>query len=234
MTVVTPAQALHDPAPVVIHLKFMPEFIQPLVERGFIVVNLDWREPPDHKLPVGVQDVKCGIRYLRANAEFYHLDPDQIGVFGCSRGGHTAAMVGLTDASAEMEGGTFGFADESSRVQAVVMFDGIADFRTNYADALAELNEIHGIASFDDPLVSYLSPITYATKDDPPFLLIASNDEHWRGQAKMLADGLSTQGASATYLEAENAGHCQFAAGGPHGLENMITIVSNFFEETLK
>ena len=50
----------------------------------------------------------------------------------------------------------------------------------------------------------------------------------------MLADGLSTQGAPATGLEAEDAGHCQLAAGSPHGLENMITFVRYFCQETLK
>jgi acetyl esterase/lipase len=233
MTVVLPTQPLRRPTPVLIHLKFMQDFIRPFVERGFIVVNIDWREPPQYKLPAGVQDVKCGIRYLRAHADLYGLDPDHIGVFGCSRGGHTAALVGVAGPEADMEG-DFGFAEQSSRVQAVVMFDGIADFRTNYADALSELQEVHGIASMDDPLVRTLSPVTYASKDDPPFLLIASDNEHWRGQARMLTDALTGQGVSAAYLEAMNAGHCEFAATGPHTLEKMITMVGDFFEENLK
>jgi len=233
MTIVVPDQPLRSPAPVVIHLKFMGDLIQPLIERGFVVVNLIWREPPVHKLPIGIQEAKCAIRYLRANADFYQLDPEQIGVFGCSRGGHTAALVGVTDPSADMEG-NFGFPDQSSRVQAVVMFDGIADFRTNYADSLGELEGVHGITSLDDPMISYLSPITYVDEDDPPFLAITSNDEHWKAQAKMLAEALTAQGVSATYLPAENAGHCQFSGSGPHSRENMITMIGDFFEENLK
>lgn len=159
-----------------IHTKIQYEFIRPFVEQGFIVADIDWREPPTSKLPTGVQDVKCAIRYLRANAEKFNLDPNRIGVFGCSRGGHMAALVGVTDASANKEGG-FGFADKSSQMQAVAMFDGIANFKTNYADAPDELSEIHGIASFDDSLVARLSPIKYASPDDPPFFILASDSD---------------------------------------------------------
>ena len=235
MTIVLPNKRLREPTPVLIHTKFMPDLLQPLIERGFIVVNLSWREPPEHKLPIGIYDVKCGIRYLRAHADFYQLDPDQIGVFGCSRGGHTAAMVGVTDSDDNMEG-DFGFADRSSRVQAVVMFDGIADFRTNYTDAESELAEVHGITSFDDPLILRLSPIYFATKDDPPFLLIASDAQsgHWQRQAQTLTDALVAQGVPATYIAAKDAGHCQFAPTGAHSVDNMITMIGDFFEDTLK
>lgn len=233
MTITLPVQPLDNPTPVLIHTKLSPELIRPLVERGFAVASVDWREPPNSKLPIGIEDVKCAIRYLRANASQFKIDPEKVGVFGCSRGGHTAAMIGVTDESANMEG-DFGFQEQSSRVQAVVMFDGIADFRTNYADAPSELKQVHGISSLDDPLVDQLSPITHVTEDDPPFLLIASSDPHWQSEAHLLADALTAQGVSATYLQAEGADHCEYAQSGPHSLDNMKVIIGDFFEETLK
>lgn len=234
MTVVLPARPLRTPTPFLIHTKISSDLIRPLVERGFGVASVDWREPPNSKLPKGIEEVKCAIRFLRANAARFDIDPDHIGAFGCSRGGHLAAMLGVTDPSAAMEGDELGFPEQSSRVQAVVMFDGIADFRTNYADAPSELREVHGIPSLDDPMVARLSPVTYVSRDDPPFLLIASRDEHWQGQARMLADALSAQGVSATYLQAEGAMHCQYASSGPHTLKTMIQVVGDFFEEKLK
>jgi acetyl esterase/lipase len=234
MTITLPALPLRDPTPLLIHTKFSPEFIRPLVEQGFAVASVDWREPPDFKLPKGIEEVKCAIRFLRTRAAQFHIDSDSIGVFGCSRGGHVAAMLGVTDPSANMEGNDLGFADQSSRVQAVVMFDGIADFRTNYASAVGELEAVHGIKSLDDPMVAHLSPITYVTKDDPPFLLIASEDEHWQNEAHRLSDTLTSRGVSATYLKAESANHCQYAPSGPHTLEKMSVIVGDFFEEKLK
>jgi hypothetical protein len=178
LTIALPAHPLRNPTPLLIHAKFSSDLIRPLVERGFAVASVDWREPPNDKLPVGIEEIKCAIRFLRASAAHFKIDSDHIGVFGCSRGAHMSAMIGVTDPSAGMEGEEFGFAEQSSRVQAVVMFDGIADFRTNYADVPSELEEVHGITSLDDPMVARLSPITYVTKDDPSFLLIASKDEH--------------------------------------------------------
>lgn len=233
MTITLPLYPLREQTPVLVHTKIMSEIIRPLVERGFAVVSVDWREPPDSKLPKGIEEVKCAVRYLRANAKQFNIDPNQIGAFGCSRGAHLAAMIGVTDASAGMEG-DFGFAGQSSRVQAVVMFDGIADFGTNYADAPSELEEIHGITSFDDPLIAQLSPITFVSADDPPFLLIASKDEHFQREAHILADALTAQGVSATYLQAEGANHCQWALSGPHTFEEMAIIIGDFFEQVLK
>jgi acetyl esterase/lipase len=234
MTVRLPTKPLQVQVPLLIHAKISSEFIRPLVERGFAVADIEWREPPNSKLPIGIEEVKCAIRFMRAHASQFMIDPDNVGIFGCSRGAYVSTMVGVTDPSANMEGVEFGFAEQSSRVQAVVMFDGIADFRTNYADAVRELEEIHGIPSLDDPMVARLSPITYVTKDDPPFLLITSKDPHYQNEARVLTDALSAQGVSATYLEAEGASHCQYALSGPHTAEKMSAIVGDFFEENLK
>jgi acetyl esterase/lipase len=233
MIVVAPKEPPAAPVPVLIHLKFMPELIAPLVERGFIVANIDWREPPDHKLPVGVQDVKCAIRYLRANAGLYNLDPQRIGVFGCSRGGHMAALVGVTDPGANMEGSP-DFADRSSRAGAVVMFDGIANFKTNYAGAAAELESVHGITSFDDPQMTRLSPISYVTPDDPPFLIIASTSTDFRAQDREMENALQAAKVPVTYLEAEKSTHCRFGSDGPHTVEGIANIMHDFFNTNLK
>lgn len=233
MTLIVPAEPLREPPPVLIHLKFASDLIQPLVRRGFAVISLEWHEPPAFKLPIGVMEVKCAVRSLRANAARYRVDTDQIGLFGCSRGGHTAALAALTGPEDDMEG-DFGFAEESSRVQAVVSFDGIADFRTNYADVPSELASVHGIESFDDPMIERLSPIIYASLDDPPVLLIASRHEHWQKQAYQLEEALTAQGVPVTYLQAEGADHCMWSFSGPHTLEGMTEIIADFFEENLK
>lgn len=232
MTILTPKN-FTTPAPVLVHTKIQYEFIRPFVEKGFIVADVDWREPPTNKLPTGVEDVKCAIRYLRANAEKYNLDPNRIGVFGCSRGGHMAAVVGVTDSYANMDG-DFGFANESSRVQAVAMFDGIANFKTNYANVPGELNEVHGISSFDDPMVARLSPITYASQDDPPFFILASDSEGWRAEAEQMKAALEAVNVPVTYIPMEDATHCKFSFSGEYTQEKMVERLTKFFEETLK
>lgn len=232
MTILTPKN-LTAPAPVLIHAKIQYEFIRPFVERGYIVADVDWREPPANKLPTGVEDVKCAIRYLRANAQKYNLDPKHIGIFGCSRGGHMAALVGVTDAGANMEG-NFGFENESSRVQAVAMFDGIANMKTNYADAPGELNEVHGITSFDDPQVARLSPITYASKEDPPFFILASDSEGWRAEAGQMQAALQAVNVPVTYIPMEGATHCKFPFSGDYAQEKIIDRLTEFFDSNLK
>ena len=69
--------------------------------------------------PAQIHDAKAAIRWQRANANNYHVDPDRIGVTGGSAGGHLSLLVGLTDARSNLEGDG-GNPDQSSRVQAVV------------------------------------------------------------------------------------------------------------------
>src|SRR5678809_348634 len=70
--------------------------------------------------PAQIQDVKASIRFLRANASLYGLDPQRIGVFGSSAGGHLAALAGVADDVTAFEDAALGNAGVSSRVQAVV------------------------------------------------------------------------------------------------------------------
>jgi acetyl esterase/lipase len=69
--------------------------------------------------PAQIEDCKAAIRWLRANAGKYHLDPDHVGAWGASAGGHLVALLGTTGAVKELEGKD-GNLDRSSRVQAVV------------------------------------------------------------------------------------------------------------------
>jgi len=61
--------------------------------------------------------VKCAIRHLRANATIYKIDPNKIGLWGGSAGGHRVSMLGTTDESAGFD--VSEYLDQSSRVQAV-------------------------------------------------------------------------------------------------------------------
>jgi acetyl esterase/lipase len=73
--------------------------MQELLARGYLVVSLDYRLAPQYKWPSQITDVKCAIRHLRANAKQYQLDPNKVGVWGGSAGGHLVAMLGTTDKS---------------------------------------------------------------------------------------------------------------------------------------
>ncbi len=130
MDLYLPSRSTTKPAPVAVNIhggswsfgdktksENQPE-IDELVARGYMVAAVNYRLAPAYKFPAQIEDVKCAIRFLRAHAADYALDPKHIGAFGCSAGGHLAAMLGVTDASDGFERGAY--LDQSSRVHAVV------------------------------------------------------------------------------------------------------------------
>src|SRR5437868_1245841 len=98
-----------------------------LTQRGYLVASPNYRLDPQYKWPAQLEDLKCAVRYLRANAAAYHLDPARIGVWGESSGAQLASMLGLADTTAGFEGNG-GYPEQSSRVQAVIDMCGPADF----------------------------------------------------------------------------------------------------------
>jgi acetyl esterase/lipase len=104
--------------------------IQQAAQRGYVAVTADYRSTnlkEDGKavycFPNQVFNAKCAIRWLRAKADTYHIDPDRVGVIGWSSGGYLALMIGLTDTSDGLEGDC-GDMSISTRVQAVVSLAG--------------------------------------------------------------------------------------------------------------
>ncbi|MGZ4963938.1 MAG: alpha/beta hydrolase fold domain-containing protein, partial [Limisphaerales bacterium] len=96
-----------------------------LNKRGYVVASVDYRLAPKYKWPLFMNDVKCSIRFLRANAQKYQIDPEHIGAWGTSAGGHLVAMLGTADKNAHLEGEHY--QKQSSSVQAVVDMFGPSD-----------------------------------------------------------------------------------------------------------
>ncbi len=101
--------------------------IKELLNKGFAIASVDYRLTPVAPYPANVHDIKAAIRFLRAHTAKYRIDDEQISVAGVSAGGHLAALVGLTNGSAEHEGAVGDFLKVSSEVQAVVSFYGASD-----------------------------------------------------------------------------------------------------------
>lgn len=138
-------------------------------ERGYVTASVSYRLSQVAPFPAAVQDVKCAIRWLRANAANYHIDPSQIAAIGGSAGGHLALMAGLSDdPSLEGQGG---HADQSSRVQAVVNFYGVTDATTEKAKNAHQVIDFIG-GTYSEKTTAYhlCSPIEHVTSDDPPVL----------------------------------------------------------------
>ncbi|MBV8520091.1 MAG: alpha/beta hydrolase [Acidobacteria bacterium] len=95
--------------------------------RGYAVASIDYRLAPAWTWPSQIEDCKAAVRWLRANAARFHLDPNRIGVFGTSAGGHLAAVLGTSGGVDTLEGLSLGNPQFSSRVKAVVDLYGPTD-----------------------------------------------------------------------------------------------------------
>lgn len=106
-----------------------------LAARGYVAVTASYRLAPKHPFPAAVHDVKAAVRWLRANAARYHIDPERIGVTGGSAGGHLAQFLGVTEGVQQFEG-TGGNAGVSSAVRCVVNVYGPSDFTKSYGKSV--------------------------------------------------------------------------------------------------
>ncbi len=98
-----------------------------LVGKGYVVASINYRLSQHAVFPAQIEDCKAAIRWLRAHSAEYAIDPDRIGVFGGSAGGHLVALLGTTGNVKDLEGNG-GNLDQSSRVQCVVDWYGPTDF----------------------------------------------------------------------------------------------------------
>lgn len=138
-------------------------------ERGYVAAQVSYRLSPAAHFPAAVQDVKCAIRWLRAHAAEYGVDPDRIAVLGGSAGGHLSLMAAYADDPAlDCASGNHGV---SSRVQAVVNLYGVTDCTVPIAQEAIEVIDFIGKRYSEAPATYELaSPLTHLTKDDPPTL----------------------------------------------------------------
>ncbi|HET7434590.1 MAG TPA: alpha/beta hydrolase [Thermoanaerobaculia bacterium] len=152
--------------------------------RGYAVASIDYRLAPEHVWPAQIEDCKAAVRWLRANAARYHLDANRIGVFGASAGGHLASVLGTSGGVSSVEGMELGNAQFSSRVKVVVDFYGPTDLLKIESQKLPCI-PLDGNAAYMPPSLligcpiqeckektATASPMTYITRDDPPFLIM--------------------------------------------------------------
>ena len=175
--------------------------------KGFVGATIEHRLTPEFIFPAHVEDSKAAVRWLRANATTYSIDPDRIGVAGYSSGGNLAMMVGTTSHLAEFEGdgGNPGF---SSRVQAVAAFAGNSDFAQQPGRNIIE-NYLGATFAENPDLWALASPITHVGGGSPPFLLLHGTDDAtvpYQMSVNMM-NRLMAAGVSAELFTAQGASH---------------------------
>ncbi|WP_206513053.1 alpha/beta hydrolase [Larkinella soli] len=155
------------------------------VNRGYAVVSVNYRLSGEAKSPLPVHDVKAAVRWIRAHAGQYGLDPDRIAAWGPSAGGHLSALLGTSAGVPALEDLSMGNPEVSSRVQAVVDWFGPIDFLTmdDQFRMLGVRGAVHNApdspesALIGKPIpeapgaVALINPQTHISADCPPFLI---------------------------------------------------------------
>ncbi|MCS7160686.1 MAG: alpha/beta hydrolase [Gemmatales bacterium] len=206
-----------------------------LVDRGYAVASINYRLSQHATFPAQIHDCKAAIRWLRANASKYDIDPNRIGVAGGSAGGHLAALLGTGGDVKELEG-ELGTTKVSSRVQAVCDIFGPGDFlrfepmNRDPKSVLAQL--LGGVVDEKKDLAHLASPVTHATRDDPPFLILHGTADKVvpLAQSELLERALRQAGVEVTLVKIEGAGH-----GGPQfNTAEIRKTIADFFDKHLR
>jgi acetyl esterase/lipase len=183
-----------------------------LAEKGYVAVTVSYRLAPKYPFPAAVHDTKAAVRWLRANAKKYHIDPDNIGVTGGSAGGTLAQMLGVTGDVKEFEGDG-GNAEQSSKVKCVVNVYGANDFTKSYGKSVdaAEVLPLYLGGNLEKARPAHIrsSPLYWVTPNAAPTLCIHGTEDKYVHveQAEMLVEKLKATNVEADLLKLEGAGH---------------------------
>jgi len=184
-------------------------------------VSIGYRLSGEAQWPAQLYDCKAAIRWIRAHAAEYNLDPDRIAVSGASAGGHLASMVGLTQGMAALEGNVGPDTNESSRVTCVINFFGPSELLTlgktpamdHDAPDAPEAKLFGGPMQEKRELARAASPLTYVRPGAPPFLIVHGDRDRlipFR-QSVQLDERLGEAGVPSRLVK---------MIGGHHGFQN--------------
>ncbi|MFO0940727.1 MAG: alpha/beta hydrolase [Pirellulales bacterium] len=249
-----PEQMTSQPLPLIVHIhgggwmggsKF-PCDIRSMTKYGYVVASVEYRFSQKAKFPAQIQDCQAAIRWLRANAQRYNINPEKIGVIGGSAGGHLSALVGVA-------GGKRAFTviggneDQSDAVQCVCDIFGPTNFASVVEQAENDKN-VKNIFKFNTPSDPYseligaklsdkdktaaVSPITYVDKNCPPTLILHGTHDTLVpfAQSEELEAAMKKQGVPVWLQTFPGAGH----GGGAFSKPSVVLLTKKLFDKYLQ
>lgn len=183
-----------------------------MAEKGYVAVTVSYRLAPKYPFPAAIHDTKAAVRWLRANAKKYHIDPDNIGVTGGSAGGTLAQMLGVTTGVKEFEGDG-GNPEQSSAVKCVVNVYGANDFTKSYGKSVDahEVLPLYLGGNLEKARPAHIrsSPLYWVTPAAVPTLCIHGTEDKYVHveQAEMLVEKLKAASVDVELIKLEGAGH---------------------------
>jgi acetyl esterase/lipase len=189
--------------------------------QGYAIASINYRLSQHAIFPAQIEDCKAAVRWLRAHAAEYRLDPQHFAAWGSSAGGHLAAMLGTTGDTKEFDVGAN--LDQSSHVQAVVDYFGPTDFLQMDAHRLQN-GQLHDPADSPESLLvggpiqenkaksRKADPSAYVTKNTPPFLICHGDLDPLvpHHQSELLEAALKNAGVPVIFYTVKGAGHGGF------------------------
>ena len=209
-------------------------YLSMLARAGFVVASIQYRISSEEKYPAQLKDVKAAIRYLKAHAKRFCIDVARFGIMGESAGGHLAAMSALVSDKEFDEGQ---YLEYSSTVQAACTWYPVIDLTdfsypsTDETAASIESDLIGCNVAHNKEKALSASPISYVTKDAPPFLIIHGTDDHTVSfsQGETFHDKLEAAGCDVKLIAIEGAEHAEVRFFQDEIWEEIIS----FFKEKL-
>jgi acetyl esterase/lipase len=208
-----------------------------MAAQNVAIISINYRLSGVAPFPAQIFDCQGAVRWLRANAEKYHLDADRIGIFGASSGGHLAALLGTTAGNVEFEGDVGGNLNFSSRVQCICAFypptdlDLLVPDAAGRASAKSRLGKLLGGPLKQNlALAALASPLRFVNKDSAPFFLLHGETDSVVPveQSKIFYDALKKTGVEA---------HLVIVPGKGHGIiapPDAAQQIYKFFDDHLK
>ncbi|MGK0240534.1 MAG: acetyl esterase/lipase [Candidatus Pelagisphaera sp.] len=184
-----------------------------LAESGYVVVSIDYRLSGEAPFPAHIMDCKAAVRWLRANADTYGVDPKRIGATGQSAGGHLAALLATSGGVAELEGdgGNAGF---SSTIQAAVPMGAQSDLETDRIRSMTAQSGaaiwhafLNGSLDENEALYQLASPRRHLDAEDPPMMFMTGGKDNMDTHASPIRADMRRLGISTGLLVIPGAPH---------------------------
>lgn len=209
------------------------DLIFKLAQAGYVAATIQYRFCPENPFPAQIEDAKCAVRFLRANADRYRIDPTRIGGVGFSAGAHLAMLLGVMGANDGLEGDG-GWAEFDSQLQAVVGFFGPTDLTADDLPPVSRqlVKDFLGGGPDERPQAyRAASPVSYVTKGDAPLLL-------FQGTRDPLVPHTQAYRMIEAMTKAEVAGRVELLVGHGHGwggaeLDHSVQQTFKFFDRHL-
>lgn len=205
----------------------------------YAAASVGYRLTGESIWPSQIHDCKAAIRWIRANAKKHNIDPQRIGVWGSSAGGHLVAMLGTSGGVAKLEGDLGPHAETAGNVQCVVDYYGPSDllamgqYPSNMdhdAPNSPESILVGGPVQETKDAARAASPATYVTENDPPFLIVHGDNDMTvpYNQSERLHAALKAAGVDTTFITVTGGGHGRFNSS------ELLHRVELFFDKHLR